>query len=299
MSGYFADARRQRRGSLTVKLAIACSFSFFIFTILAAFVLLRPKESGGSIKESIVALVDPSAAKVTVLIPAQTINAGAALEPLMFRVEERPKGQVLSRVVTSFDQLRGLYAKEIIPAHHPLHLDYTTSVKPVNVVTEAIPDGYRGVTIRVDERSGIEGWARPGSRVDVAWTTQVRGKAAIAVIVQNSLVISAGRNVNGDYPADAPAPQELTLLVTKEDARRIILAQQTGSLSLALRGMFDGGKGSTNSILTTDDLLGIRSNETQAVRIIVVGVENDYGIYEYFKWENQKLIPTTDRGTLF
>jgi Flp pilus assembly protein CpaB len=102
------------------------------------------------------------------------------------------------------------------------------------------------VTISVNAESAVEGWVRPGVRVDLVWTTSHVGKLIATTLVENALVLSAERSVQ-KIAADtrvAPAPQGLpshvTLLVTVKDSQKIHLARRSpGSMSLSLRGDAD------------------------------------------------------------
>jgi pilus assembly protein CpaB len=195
-----------------------------------------------------------------VLVPVREIEAGLALEPTMFRREPRPQVGVSPRVVRDFEEIQGLFARSLIVPGQPLHRDYITTVKPTNAITANIPEGHRAVTISVDARSSVEGWVRPGARVDVIWASSIRGRPGVTVIVQNALVLSAERNPDPKVQPGAPVPNTVTLLVTADDAARINLAQTTGSLTLQLRGDNDPGKGRAGGSITVEDLYGGNSS---------------------------------------
>lgn len=149
-----------------------------------------------------------------------------------------------------------MYARSAISKDSPVHQDFITSIRPTNLITANIPEGYRAVTIRVDATSSVEGWARAGANVDVVWASTIRGRQGVTVIVQNAKVLSAERQVETGTQPGTPVPSTVTLLVTADDAAKIQLATTTGSLSLSLRGDDDTGKGSTGRSITVDDLLG-------------------------------------------
>lgn len=233
-----------------------------LIAIIVGFVivlLLTSAQSTATQSAPIVAppLQEPQIEMLEVLIPVQRIEAGTAFEPVMFRRESRPKVGLSMSVVREFDQIRGGYARSLIIPDQPLHEEYVTRSKPTNMITANIPEGYRAVTIRVDAKSGVEGWALPGARVDVVWASEIRNQQAITVIVENAKVLSAERNSNpnAEMKADGPIPSTVTLLVTADEAKKIQLASISGSLSLSLRGDRDTGKGSNSGSITVDDLL--------------------------------------------
>ena len=201
---------------------------------------------------------------VEVLVPIQTIEQGKALEPAQFRKEKRVKEGLSPKVVRDFDEIQGFYARTLIVPEQPLHSDYITKTRPVNEIIQQIPEGFRAVTIRVDQISSVEGWARPGALVDVVWASKVNGQAAVTVIVEGAKILSAERitenqnqgGPNGDVKnPNGAVPSTVTLLVTSDDANKIQLATTAGSLSLNLRGESGGGKGISGGTITVDDLL--------------------------------------------
>lgn len=210
------------------------------------------------IKDSPIDMVD-------VLVPVQSIEAGRPLEPSMFRKEAKPKIGLSPRIVKDFEEIRGFYARTLIVSDQPLHGDYITKVRPVSPIIPQIPDGFRAVTIRVDQVTGVEGWAQAGAQVDVVWTTKINGKSAITVIVENAKVLSAERVTQADQKPGMPIPSTVTLLVSADDSKRIQLATTTGLLFLTLRGE-TGGKGVQGGTITTDDLLARGSSAGDSSR---------------------------------
>jgi pilus assembly protein CpaB len=212
-----------------------------------------------------------------VLVPVQQIEPGTALEPTMFKKEKRPKLGLPQRVVKDFEEVKGQYSRSIIVADLPLSQEYLTQVKPANTITARIPEGYRAVTINVDIRTSVEGWARPGARVDVIWASRIRNKEAVTVIVQNAVILSAERQTEssnqqaqqsgilpGRQPqAQAAVPNTVTLLVSAKDAQKIQLASTTGSLSLSLRGDTDAGQGQASGSITIDQLISDNAPQEQ------------------------------------
>jgi pilus assembly protein CpaB len=205
---------------------------------------------------------------IEVLVPVQNVEQGKQLDPSMFRKEKRIKDGLSPKVVKEFEEIQGFYAKTLIVADQPLHQDYITRTRPVNEIIQQIPEGYRAVTIRVDQISSVEGWARPGALVDVVWASRVNGQAAVTVIVESAKILSAERVTEAQkeqgqqqQQPGAPVPSTVTLLVTSDDANKIQLATTAGSLSLNLRGDNGGMKGSTGGTITVDDLLLKRGGE--------------------------------------
>jgi pilus assembly protein CpaB len=89
----------------------------------------------------------------------------------------------------------------------------------------------------------VSGFIQPGTRVDVLFTrTFSNGDAATTTILQNAKVIAYGRQLDPTAkidPRDTSRPTVATLLVTQEDAQKLVLAQQRGRIQLVLRNGLD------------------------------------------------------------
>ncbi len=92
-----------------------------------------------------------------------------------------------------------------------------------------------------NEISGVSGFIQPGTRVDVLFTrTFSNGDAATITILQNVKVIAYGRQLDPSAKVDAATrPTVATLLVSQEEAQKVVLAQQRGRIQLVLRNGLD------------------------------------------------------------
>lgn len=250
--------------------------SFFFFA-LASITLLF---SGFGDRSEVVvkqpersATVETSIKMTDVLVPVQKIEPGEPLRPGLFRKEARPQIGVSNGSLRDFEQIQNMYAKLLIVPGQALHRDYITSKRPSSNVSRVIPNGFRAVAIRVDATTSVEGFARPGSRVDVQWTHRVNGQPAIISIVENAKVLSAERVTEVQAGSHAGVvPSTVTLLATADDARRIQLASTTGKLTLSLRGDEDFSADPGSTIITIPSLLGegapVDSERPEAVVLI-------------------------------
>ncbi|HPT26497.1 MAG TPA: Flp pilus assembly protein CpaB [Bryobacteraceae bacterium] len=100
-----------------------------------------------------------------------------------------------------------------------------------------IPVGMRAVTVRVNDVVGVAGFVLPGMRVDVLITGDPPGTSQriTRTVLQNILVLSAGKTIQTDAtgkPIDSPS---VTVLVTPGQAEVLTLAGNTGRIQLVLR----------------------------------------------------------------
>ena len=110
-------------------------------------------------------------------------------------------------------------------------------------LTALIEPGKRAVSVQVNEISGVSGFIQPGTRVDVLFTRVFStGDAATTTILQNVKVIAYGRQLDPSAkldPKDTARTTVATLLVTQDQAQKLVLAGQRGRIQLVLRNGLD------------------------------------------------------------
>jgi len=129
-----------------------------------------------------------------------------------------------------------------------------------------IPEGYRAMTVKVDDVVGVSGFIMPGSYVDiVAVIVPVNQTAASQgpiskIVLQSIKVLASGARIdspeNQRTPSDAKA---VTLQVTPEQAEKLVLAANEGKLQLVMRNYTNQDDAQTNgankgSLLTGDSV---------------------------------------------
>ncbi len=213
--------------------------------VVTLFVLSKssPTNVANDPQGSDVAVASPTPASPTVqiLYAAQRIEKDTSLLPTMFidqdvSPDQIPEGAILARDKAT---LVGKYSKSIIQPSQAIRRDDITDAQPLSQVIKDIPVGYRAVTITVDSRSGVEGWARPGTRVDVIFTyVEKGGQKKVATIVPFSKILSVGGATSADGAAAKKSGDSttVTLLVTEKDSKKIELSRSVGTLSLSLVG---------------------------------------------------------------
>jgi pilus assembly protein CpaB len=105
-----------------------------------------------------------------------------------------------------------------------------------------IPEGYRAMSVRVNDVVGVAGYVLPGTRVDVVAVlnpTQNAPDVTSKVVLTNVQVLAAGTKIETDGDQKAMAVSVVTLLVGPEEAERLTLASTEGKIQLALRNPLD------------------------------------------------------------
>jgi pilus assembly protein CpaB len=116
-------------------------------------------------------------------------------------------------------------------------------------------------TIRVNDVVGVGGFVLPGDRVDVMVTREIGDDTYVNdVLIQNIKVVGVDQDAN--EARDKPEIlKTVTVEVTREQAQKLALAQQVGSISLALRNL----ENSEKQPITTIRLADLRDNASGAV----------------------------------
>jgi len=114
--------------------------------------------------------------------------------------------------------------------------------KNAGVLPLLIPSGMPAISVPVDEVSDIAGFVLPHSRVDllVSVANSQNGNQPFSkIVLQNVEVLAVAQeveNANADKPE---VVRVVTLLVTPDEAERVVLASHEGSLRLAMRNYED------------------------------------------------------------
>src|SRR3546814_9365193 len=131
----------------------------------------------------------------------------------------------------------------------------------------------RAVTIRVNDVAGVAGFVLPGDRVDVLLTRDrtggeggnVANNLITDVLLQNVKVLGIDQDANQekDKPSVAKA---VTLEVSPQQAQKLALASQLGSLALMLRNLGDAEQEMVKQITTSEPSGGEASNRSEQAR---------------------------------
>jgi pilus assembly protein CpaB len=196
--------------------------------------------------------------KVSILFAVSDIAAGEALQQAKFGFREIPEAYLEDRHIRQSDMNRviGVQSATAVRANQALlWTDLATTSSGRRELSLLVRPGMRAVTVRADATSSFSGLIRAGDRVDVFGTmarTNVEGDRVTLPLLQNVLVLAAGRDLGGEVQAAQPGgPQGnnggqartdvtmVTLSVTLEEAALLVFAQDRGRLSLVMRNPDD------------------------------------------------------------
>jgi pilus assembly protein CpaB len=197
-----------------------------------------------------------------VLVAAQALSAGTALEPAMLAHRAVPERFLASdaldasaAAVTLGRRLeRALGGGEVVTASALAaanHVELASLVDP----------GWRALTIPVDESGAAAGLIAPGDYVDLLLATradELGSKAEVRPLLQAVRVVATGQQMlrraagagsaDPDASAAEPSFATVTLRLPPEDAERVLLAQRLGELAVLLRPAGDSEPGVLHAV---------------------------------------------------
>jgi pilus assembly protein CpaB len=231
-------------------------------TLLCAMILVLNNRSEASLPKSPPQLpvepVRPAIGTVTLFAPDANIPAGTKLSNIVLKEVFWPRNQVPEGAIRDIAEVKALYAKTSLPSGFPLLRSNLTS-QPSEGPLPVRP-GHRAISIEVDATSGVEGFALPGTRVDVLLTFIKDQIKTTKIIVQNARVLSYGgasqieelsANAANKLPFQRRvASSTITLEVPPGDALKIQNSRSIGRLGLMLRPLEDSG---ATDVLSIDE----------------------------------------------
>jgi pilus assembly protein CpaB len=184
-----------------------------------------------------------------VVVAALPIPYGVKLEAKYLTIAKLPPSATPAGSYPSISQILnqpGGAPTALVPmqAQEPVLASKLTGVGERASLAALITPGMRAYAISTNEVAGTGGHVMPGDRVDVVLTRDVGGGNDVngssqhllisSVVAQSLRVLAIDQNANPTTATPAVA-RAVTLEVSVQDAERLALAAQAGSLSLALR----------------------------------------------------------------
>jgi pilus assembly protein CpaB len=215
-----------------------------LFGLLAAFSVSRYLSSAQAYTKNL-----NSVAVAKVPIPVGTKIISEQIAVVQFPKESTPDGAFDSPA-----KLIGRVAVTNIAAREPVTEARLAPEGTAGGLSAAIPEGYRAMTVKVDDVVGISGFIMPDTLVDVVVVIKPEGNVDFQgpiskIVLQNIKVLANGQNI--DRPEDqrtANSVKAVTLLVTPEQAEKLALASSEGKLQLVMRNSIDQGDEQTTGI---------------------------------------------------
>jgi pilus assembly protein CpaB len=179
----------------------------------------------------------------TIVVARSEIPFGAPIGFEMVRLQEWPTEALPPEAFVSLEEVLGAAqqeprrARRSIVAGEPIVRNKVSGFGEKVTIADVINPGKRAMAIRVNDVSGVAGFVTPGDRVDVLLTRRLGNDEMITTTVLQDIVVR-GTDQLADEDQNKPnVARTITAEVSPEEAQRLALAQQAGTLSLTLRNL--------------------------------------------------------------
>ena len=201
----------------------------------------------GELGKRRVAAPGPSLDLTTVVVAKEDLNFGMAvkndkLEEVQWPSKSVPQGSFRS-VQAFFAERENRIVTMGMRTGEPVLSEKVTGPGQRASLSTMLESGMKAISIRVNEVVGVSGFVLPGDRIDILLTrTSTDSKSSknaeqqsySDLLLQNVRVLAIDQSA--DPKQDAPKlARTITVEASMEDAQKITLAAEVGSLSIILR----------------------------------------------------------------
>ena len=179
----------------------------------------------------------------SIVVAAANIGLAESITRQHVKLVPWPKASVPPGAIRSLEDAEGRVVRGSIVAGEPL---MEAKLAPQlagrgGIMPMLVPEGQRGVTIKLDEAMRESGFVQPNSRVDVLVSmprAPGSNEKIAKVILQDVTVLAAGQTV--EIKDNKPVTNTtVTMALTPQQVERLAVAQAEGKLMLVQRNLRD------------------------------------------------------------
>lgn len=225
-----------RKGSL-VFLALA-----IVLAAAAAFAAHKWIERQGAVAAASRIAMTP------VVVAARDLPAGQALSAGDLQVNRWPQAGLPQGSFNSVNAIKGRVLKTAASKGEPLLMGKLAPKGLRGGLSAVVPEGYRAMTVKIDEVIGVGGFVQPGDQVDVLVTVAkgpYQKDPITRTVLQGVKVLTVGEKVDNKKDSKKPRRDKskvVTLQVTPLQGESLALAAYEGKLILSLRNHADNNE---------------------------------------------------------
>ena len=193
----------------------------------------------------------PAVDLATTVVAVRPLLFGAPIDRLALKTVQWPREALpadgfenVEQVFEGTTSVADRIALVMIAQNEPVTKGKVSGFGGRPTLSRQVENGMRAISIAVNDVVGVAGFVLPGDRVDIMLTRRIgpgQNNLVNEVLLQNITVL--GINQTADQATDQPiVGRTATVEVTPEQAQKLVLAQQAGSLSLALRSIETAGE---------------------------------------------------------
>lgn len=201
---------------------------------------------------------DPKAKQKVIYVAKEDIPAKVVIRQDMLVQSKVPVDITLPMGISDINQIVGKMTRERIIKGEAI-LEERLFPDKKTTMPFIIPQGKRAVTIGVNEISEVADFITPGDYVDILVTFEEKDKdygnkkvyydKFTKVVMQNILILGVGQSLEETKKPTKELPTSVTLAVTLQEAEKLVLADESGTIRLALRPALEEGTTETYGII--------------------------------------------------
>ncbi|MBI5521308.1 MAG: Flp pilus assembly protein CpaB [Desulfarculus sp.] len=180
-----------------------------------------------------------------ILVAGADLLAGQRLEAQHLVIQQWPAGTLPAGHLSRPEQALGRVVKGAVVKGEVILAAKLLPEGLAGGLSAVVPEGYRAMTVHVDEVIGVGGFLQPGDRVDVL-VTFAKGPfsndPATRVLLQDVPVLTVGEKAQEEPEGSKMKRQKATVVALQlkpEQGERLALAANEGKVILALRNQGD------------------------------------------------------------
>ena len=183
-----------------------------------------------------------------VVVAVEAITAGEILTPDKLRWQPWPEEQLDDQFITRDEQpealntLAGSFVNRAFASGEPIREERLMETN-ANLLSNKIAPGMRAAAVKITAENTAGGFILPGDRVDVIHTVTTKDEQGTSrnkskIIIVNARVLAIDQTAVQN-PDGTVVGKTATLELSPAEAERIMAAEASGMLSLALRAVAD------------------------------------------------------------
>jgi pilus assembly protein CpaB len=219
------------------RLMIGLMFAIVLAFFLSVFIYREFKQ---------ISATPPVVPMQRIVVAAAPLPLGTRLDASKLRTIPWPAGQPVHGMFTRVDDCTNRALITAVAENEPILASKLAPVQAGAGLSATIPEGMRAISVAVTGVVAVAGFVTPGTMVDVLVTGAIAGSSQqggagniTRTILENVRVLAADQKVEQDRDGKPQTVQVMTLLVSPEDASKLVMASTEGHIQLVLRNTID------------------------------------------------------------
>jgi pilus assembly protein CpaB len=191
---------------------------------------------------------------IKVVVAAKPLDTGTPLTADDLTLIDWPSSAPIDGTFHKPEDLTGRIVMYPIAFKEPVREGLLAAPGATVGLTAKIPDGMRAVAIVTNEVNNVSGFLLPGSHVDVLVSFRQDGAKdpMTTTVLQDIQVLSTGEKLQPDVNGKPQNVKVVTLLLSPDDAEKLMLATNQGTVQFVLRNASDQDKPVTRPVNMKD-----------------------------------------------